>query len=147
MILAISSLILTDCKRGSDMGVEVSTYIDIAYKDHLGNDLLSSSSPSYFSANAIQVYTMINGTKTAVHHANYDYPQNFLIYKNDSLKSYFIRIFLENNETLLQLNPTITDTLTYTVDNSNGNSLLTKLWYNGSLKWAGGTAQEIVIMK
>jgi len=125
----------------------VTTSIDIAYNDSFGNDLLNESTQNYFSKNNIHVYTIINGVKTDVYNNMMDYPRDFLIYKNIELNNYFIRFFLESDTVLVQLNQNTTDTIISTVDKSNGNEILRKLWYNGSLKWEFGVAPVITILK
>jgi hypothetical protein len=140
-------LCLVNCKRESAKSTIVSTSIDIAYKDAFGNDLLNVSNQNYFSKDNIHVYTIINGVKTDVYNNMMDYPRDFLIYKNDELNGYFIRFFLESDTVLVQLNQNTTDTIISLIDKSNGNQILRKLWYNGSLKWEFGVEQVITIVK
>ena len=140
-------LCLINCKRESGKAIVVTTSIDIAYNDSFGNDLLNESTQNYFSKNNIHVYTIINGVKTDVYNNMMDYPRDFLIYKNIELNNYFIRFFLESDTVLVQLNQNTTDTIISTVDKSNGNEILRKLWYNGSLKWEFGVAPVITILK
>jgi hypothetical protein len=140
-------LCLINCKRESDNSTIVSTHIDIAYKDAFGNDLLNESNQNYYSKDNIHVYTIINGVKTDVYNNMMAYPRDFMIYKNDELNSYFIRFFLESDTVLVKLNQNTTDTIISTIDTSNGNQILRKLWYNGSLKWEFGVEQVITIVK
>lgn len=140
-------LCLVNCKKESPKSTIVSTSIDIAYKDAFGNDLLNETNQNYFSKDNIHVYTIINGVKTDVYNNMMAYPQGFRIYKNEELNSYFISVFLESDTVLVQLNQNTTDTIISLIDKSNGNQILRKLWYNGSLKWEFGVAQVITIVK
>jgi hypothetical protein len=144
-ILTICLLFLTSCRR--DASVEVSTEMDISYKDITGKDLLNPSTQNYYSSDNIRVFSLSNGVKKEFYNPMMDYPNDFLIYNNDSLNLFFIRVFLESDTVLLQLNQSTTDTLISITDRSHGNEILRKFWYNGILKWEFGTAQVITVLK
>ncbi len=147
-LMAIISMSLSNCKKDPSKGADVSTLMDIAFKSSGGSDLLNPSTPNYFSPSSIHVYVVVKGIKKEVYNPMMDYPQNFLIYKVDSLNLYRIRVFFETDTTLLQLNSSITDTLVCTFDRSNGNWRIRKFWYNGVLKWDNVLyPQEITIIK
>lgn len=130
---------LINCNKDSNNNsIVVSTYIDIAYNNYAGNDLLDTSTLNHFIASNIKVFTINNEKKTEINNINMSYPHDFFIYKNDSLKENLLRLFFENDTTLLQLSQNSMDTITVTIDKSNGNTLLNKVWYNGVLKWDGG---------
>jgi hypothetical protein len=140
---AIILLCLISCKSDSSNAVVVEKFIDIAFKSKSGNDLLNSETQDYFSPANIHIFLLNNTIKTEVNNPRMQYPNDFMIYKNDSLNLYFIRVFIENDSILLQLNQTITDTITTSFDKN----VLIKLWYNGNLKWESGSIQRIVINK
>jgi len=143
--IAFMLVFINGCKK--DGTVYVAQYLDIAYNDNLGNDLLDPSNSNGFSSENIQLYTLVNNVKTEVYHPNLTYAHSFMIYKNDSLKLYFLRVFLEDNTTFLQLNQNITDTITCTIDKSNGNSIIRKVWYNGDIKWEFGKVAPCITIK
>ena len=145
LIVVIFSL-LGNCKKGPSKSAYDSMHVDIAYKDKLGNDLLDPTRQNHFSSDSIHVFNVVNGIKKEVYYPNYDAPHNFVIYKNDSLKSYYLKLFLETDITLLVLNKTITDTVTCTSEKSNGNWILIKAWYNGVFECDGGY-QTFTIIK
>lgn len=144
--LIIIPLFISNCKKGPGKSAFVSMHVDIAYKDKLGNDLLDPTRQNHFSSDSIHVFNVVNGIKKEVYYPNYDAPHNFVIYKNDSLKSYYLKLFLETDTTLLVLNKTITDTVTCTSEKSNGNWILIKAWYNGVFECDGGY-QTFTIIK
>lgn len=145
--LGVVILFCGSCKKDAKQTI-VETHLDIAYSDDLGNDLLDTSNSNSFSSDNIRLYTFVNNVKTEVYHPNLTYPHNFMIYKDDSLNQYFLRVFLDQETTLLQLSPNITDTITCTIDNSNGNSIIRKAWYNDDLKWEfGKTGPSFTIVK
>lgn len=133
IFITIIPLLLNNCNK-EPSPTPGSTYLDIAYVNKLNKDLLDSTTQNYFSASGIMVYDVVNGVKKEVNYGNLTYPHNFFIYKNDSLKEFFLRVFLETDTTFLQLNQSITDTITSIINNR----VLTKAWYNGVLKWDGG---------
>ncbi len=146
LILLISSFILSNC-RDKSKDVIVSAEMDINYRNSKGEDLLDTSVYGHFLVNDIHVYNVVNGLKKEVDYPNFTYPHNFFIYKNDSSSEFFLRVFIETDTTLLQLNQSITDSIVCVIDKSNGNEILRKLWYNKVLKWEFGAAQLITIVK
>jgi hypothetical protein len=146
LILLISSFILSNCKEKSKDTI-VSTEMDINYKNIKGEDLLDTSVNGHFLINDIHVYNVVNGIKKEVDYPNFTYPHNFFIYKNESSNEYLLRVFIETDTTLLQLNQGITDSIICVIDKSNGNEILRKLWYNNVLKWEFGAAPLITIVK
>jgi len=146
--MVIITLFLSNCTKEPNNAAIVGTFIDIGFKDKLNNDLLDPSTPNHYLSDSIRLYSIKNGIKTEVFHANYDDPRNFNIYKNDSLKMYRIMVYFDTDTTLLKLNSRITDTISCITERANGNWLLKKLWYNGVLKWDDiMLPQEIIITK
>jgi hypothetical protein len=142
ILIAVIFSLLGNCKKDPSKSAVVSMHVDIAYNDKLGNDLLDPTRQNHFSSDSIHVFNVVNGIKKEVYYPNYDAPHNFVIYKNDSLKSYYLKLFLETDTTLLVLNKTITDTVTCTSENW----ILIKAWYNGVFECDGGY-QTFTIIK
>ena len=127
----------------------VNINIDIAYKDKAGNDLLDSGNTVHFSTKDITVYNIEKGEKIKVNKPKMDYPNNHFIYQDDATSTNFLRVFLEAEEVLIQLNATTTDTIKCEIKKTKGNTHLTKVWYNGKLVWEFGkdVSQVITITK
>ena len=133
ILIAFTALIilsLGSCERISPIE---NAMMEIAYKDKSGNDLLYSSTQNNYSESSIHLFNVVNGVKKEVN-TPYDIPHNFVIFKNEPLNQNFLRIFLETDTTLLQLDQNTVDTLTCVIDRSRGHELK-KFWYNGILKW------------
>lgn len=144
----IIPLIITNCKKEPSKSVVVTMHVDIAYQNKSGNDLLDSTIQNAFLTKNIHVYNVTKGIKKEVYYPTADYPHNFEIYKQDNLTPFYLRLFLETDTTLLELNQSITDTITCISERSNGNFLLKKLWYNGVMKWGNDPVpQEFTIIK
>ncbi len=147
LIVVILSF-LGSCKKEPYKNAINSMNVDIAYKDNSENDLLDPATPNYFSPDNIHVYNVVNGVKKEVYHPNYDFPNNFIIYRNDDLSSYYLRLFIEADTILLQLNTAVVDTVTSVSEESNGNWHLKKVWYNGVLEWDDiAVPQEFTIVE
>jgi hypothetical protein len=139
-------LFLTDCKK-IDNSFSDSSFINIAYMDKLGNDLLDTTRQNYFSHGSIHVYNVVKGIKKEVYNPMADYPHNFLIYDNQDLKSFYLRLFLETDTTFLELNKTTIDTITTVIYKTTNLRYIDKLWYNGDLKWQSGGLPNCSIVK
>jgi|GEM_PF-1216035 len=149
----------------------VNINIDIAYKDKDNVDLLDSNNITkectlsldkdgneiktpnikrdVFLAKDITIFNIINGEKIKVNKPGRDYPNNHFIYKDEATGTYYLRIFLEAEVVLLQLNATTTDTIKCSIKKSKGNTHIDKVWYNGKLVWKFGknTSQIITVVK
>ena len=133
-ILLSAILLINACGKDTGKGVLDESYMEISYQDLAGKDLLDSNTAGYYNVGNFHVFKMVNGVKTEVAHYMADYPHDFLIFKEETLNKYYIRVFLDN-PTYLQLNQNTEDTLTCDIEKSNGNTLLKKFWYNGKLYW------------
>jgi len=129
--------------------VYVNINIDIAYKDKAGNDLLDSSNKVHFSTKDITIYNIEKGEKVKVNKPKMDYPNNHFMYRDDATGENHLRVFLEAETVLIQLNTTITDTIKCEVKKTKGNTHLVKVWYNGKPVWEFGkdVSQVITITK
>lgn len=151
--LVIISLLFNNCKKennnsATNVSFDLSIYVDIAYRDSLGQDLLNSSTKNYFSSDGIFVFDVTNGIKTEENHSNYTYPRNFFIYRDDTLSGYFLRVFCETDTTLLQLNSKIVDTIVCTFYKPSDAVIITKVCYNGVLEWNNlNIARSFTIVK
>jgi hypothetical protein len=152
-LLFLSFLIIGKIPAQTTMKTKPTAYvninIDIAYKDKAGNDLLDSSNDVHFSAKDITLYNMEKGEKVKVNKPRMDYPNNHFIYRDDATNTNHLRIFLETETVLVQLNATITDTIKSEIKKTKGNTHLVKVWYNGKLVWELGkdVSQVITIIK
>ena len=123
--------------------------IDLVYKDKDGNDLLDSNNTVHFSTKDITVYNIEKGEKVKVNKPKMDYPNNHFMYRDDATSTNHLRVFLEAETVLLQLNATTTDKIKSEIKKTKGNTHLVKVWYNGKLVWEFGkdTSQVITIIK
>jgi len=117
-------------------------YIDIAYKDSMGNDLLDATTLNHYSD--IIVTAINKGNRINLYN-----PSEFFIYEDDSLKenllrlSFLIRTYNYIDTIIIQLNENTIDTVTS--DNQNGR--MRNVWYNGVLKWKFEDGWQIITIK
>jgi len=136
MLFIFAIFLASNCKKENDEKAGFpSSSIDIAYSDALHHDLLNDNNPEHFDNKIIKVFNLINHEAKEVFYPNLDNPRNFYIYRDESVDKYFLRLFVETDTTLLQLTPSLTDTIIGSRENSNKNLIFTKLWYNGILVW------------
>jgi hypothetical protein len=145
--LLIPFLIAGSCKLESPNQVVIDNKVDIYYINSLHEDLLDTAVSGSFTPDSIHLYNVVSGVKMEVNNRA-DYPHNFFVYNNEEFKKYVLRVFLEVDTTLLELNRNITDTITCVFDRSENNFIIRKVWYNGNVKWDDyATSREFTIMK
>ena len=147
-LIAIT-IFLFSCQKEPVNTTIVSMKVDIAYQDVSGTDLLNPASPNHFSADSIHVYNVVDGVKEERYYSNLDNPTLWDITKPDSSNNYYLRVDVETDTTIIALNKTISpDTLSCSIDRDHGNFIITKVWYNGDLKWSDNmTPREFVITR
>jgi hypothetical protein len=123
----------------------VNVNIDIVYKDKEGNDLLDTANATHYDDKDITLYYEENGKKVKIDKPRMDYPNDRFIYKDEETKVYHLRIFLEKEVVLVQLNATTTDTIKCIIKKEKGSTRITKVWYNGKLEWEHGKEKPQVI--
>lgn len=127
----------------------VNVNIDISYKDKVGNDLLDSANATHYSAKDITLYYLEKGEKVKINKPKMDYPNNHFMFKDNAVGTNLLRVFLEREIVLIQLNATTIDTIKCTIKKEKGSTQIEKVWYNGVLKWekAKDKSQVITITK
>ncbi|MDP4290532.1 MAG: hypothetical protein Q8908_05575 [Bacteroidota bacterium] len=147
IVLISATLLNSSCIKDNGKSLTDSTYMEISYQDKSGNDLLNSQTQGYFDASNIHVFKMVDGIKKEVNRPMADYPHDFLIFKDETINRYYIRVFLDN-PTYLQLSQNTMDTLTCEIYKSHGNRGIKNFYYNGKLYWDDvSKPQRITIIK
>src|ERR1700757_3025938 len=124
-LLFLSFLIVGKIHAQKPMKTKQNAYvninIDIAYKDKAGNDLLDSSNKTHFSTKDITIYNIEKGEKVKVNKPKMDYPNNHFMYRDNATSTNLLRVFIEAEEVLVQLNATTTDTIKCAIKKTKGN--------------------------
>ncbi|HEX7412538.1 MAG TPA: hypothetical protein VF411_00740 [Bacteroidia bacterium] len=127
----------------------VNVNMDFVFKDKDGRDLLDSANGNHYSAKDITLYYLEKGKMVKIDKPRMDYPNNQFIYRDTESNIFHLRVFLEREIVLVQLNATIIDTIKCTIKKEKGSTQIEKVWYNGILKWELGKdkSQVITIIK
>jgi len=102
--------------------------------DNNNSDLLDSLNKTYFSEHDIKTFNIVEGKKVEIYNGS-SYPRNFFLYKNDVKRKYYMRVFIEEDSMVLQLNSQKYDTITSLIEKNSGSRRVTQIWYNGKLMW------------
>jgi hypothetical protein len=147
LLLMIVFLIAGSCKLDMPDPVVIDNQVDIYYINSGQEDLLDTAVNGSFTAGSIHLYNVVRGVKKEVNN-RVDYPHNFFIYKNEELQKYGLRVFLEVDTTLLELNQNITDTIACVFERSQNKLIIRKVRYNGNVVWDNyAVSREFTIMK
>lgn len=144
----ISVFFTVACKKNEHIqSVVLETAIDISISNAEGMDLLNPQTSGYIKAEDVNIYILKNGIKEKVFKATADFPENFYIFKVEQeinyLKNgtYYLRLFLSETTNAGNISTTYldikghTDTITAYVENKPGSTVVTKVWFNGDLKY------------
>ncbi|GAB3017305.1 hypothetical protein GCM10027051_22590 [Niabella terrae] len=110
-------------------------------------DLLNPQNQNAYDTSAIKTYYSKNGTFYEVFEGNLDRPRMFSIYKHpDGRYRIGIGLNIEKTEeypiTLIKWSDTDTDTLKGAFYRTPSSILVTKVWFNGELKWEHDSYKE-----
>lgn len=122
--------------------VIIARQIEFHVLDNQGNDLLNPQIQSNFNnIDKIKLYHIINGEAVLFDRPNLDFPKGYLIYKRENEDIYRINLTVNPNgnttTTLVEWNSNDTDTIKCDLNNYDYNSVISKVWYNGVLKYDG----------
>lgn len=144
-------LLLFSCSRKKICCTVVSTEIDMSVNDSTGNDLLDPSFPGSYKEDSIRLYYLVNGKRVEVYDPNMDSPRNFFIYHDTP--GYVIRVFPNDDKsseypvTYIDWNQHDEDTIRCELTRTSGTTVVTKVWFDGQLKWQAGTRRYFSIIK
>jgi hypothetical protein len=115
-------------------------FMQFAYEDKSGNDLLDSTFQNHYVAKNICVYNLIDGIKEKL-------PINEpRIVKNSERNMFSLNVWLSDT-TLIELDTNTVDTIVSKTENTSEYRRLSKVWYNAVLKWERNAYPFIIIEK
>ena len=128
----------------------IDTGISIQYFDLQGQDLLESG---VYSESNIEIYHKIDGEWVRYYEGNLDSPKGISVVEHEA--GYYLTLFpsstldSENvSETKIEFSETDFDIVKAEIDRSNGNEVVTKVWYNDQLRWeAYDTERKFTVIK
>ena len=146
LCLFATILIAGSCKLDSQAPLIVDNKLDIYYENGPHQDLLDTAHAGSFSEDSIRLYNVKNGVPTEVVNGN-PFPHNFHLYKNVESQKYALSVFLETDTTYIRLKYNRLDTIACKFNGFDNQFFISKVWYNGILKWNDYSAsREITVV-
>jgi hypothetical protein len=146
VFLLATTLISGSCKLDSQAPLVVDNKLDIYYENGPHQDLLDSTKSGSFREDSIHLYIVKDGVPTEVLNGD-PFPHNFHLYKNEESQKYALSVFLETDTTYIRLNSQILDTITCKFNSYDNQFFVSKVWYNGILKWNDyASTREITVL-
>jgi|SRR5699024_5162449 len=157
-ILLIVGFLMASCSSpNAATGPNVVVYIK--YINKKGENLLNPDRTHAITEKNTNLYYLINGKKVKVYEGNLDNPKHFFIkydstdyYKDPSMWGYLMRVFPNTPDgqdtatTYIVYKDYPTDTLKVQYKRNNGIDVyVTKVWYNGELRWEAGHHRRRVL--
>jgi hypothetical protein len=129
----------------SNVGIPVSTEIEISLVNKVGADLLSSIEQNSYNPSEFKIYYERDGKWIEFFNQDLDYPRNFLITKKNGKN--LMRVFLEE-KTVIDWGRNEFDTLTSSFHKlGNGGVVLKNVWYKGELVYDNLTATDLAFLQ
>lgn len=147
VLVLVLGMVILSCSNDNDIplvGVVVDTGVNIKYLDENGNNLLNGE----IDESNINIYHKINNEWVGYYESNLDYPKGIVVRERDNEKYLvlFVSIIVDENsisETKIEYsNRNEGDIIKTLIDNSNGNRIVRKVWYNSILKWEWDPSEE-----
>ncbi len=132
--LLATTLIAGSCKLDSQDPWVIDNKLDIYYENGPHQDLLDTANTGSFSVDSIHLYNVENGVPKEVNNRD-PFPHNFVLHKNEESQKYVLSVLLETDTTYIRLNYLRLDTITCKFNLFDNNYFISKVWYNGTLKW------------
>ncbi len=137
LILGVCMISCSDDEENCCTNVDIA--ISIKYLNENGDNLLEFENGGMNFAD-INVYQKVNNEWVRYSEGGSDYPKGIQIIEREDGK--YLRItpstVIDNgnySETKLEFSESDSDIIKTKIDKSNGNTVVTKVWYNEQLKW------------
>lgn len=141
LFILTSAVLFVACNSTTPDHTVKSTNIDFSFVNEDGEDLLNPSHPHAITEQNTDLYYLINGEKEKVFDKNLDYPKHFFIPDEKLSDKYFMRVFpniVKGQKTAIsyiQFSDTTMDTIKVEYTDEPGLTVVTKVWYNGALRF------------
>lgn len=132
------------CSKNKQTAID--NYVDIQFKDATGNDLLNPQTGFYKTSDISIYYVDKNNDPILFNKPNLAASHGYTLYKDDIFaKSYLLRVYpsdlildldgVKKSKTILKIGNNISDTVICEYSIEPNYLAITKLWYNGQLKY------------
>lgn len=138
ILLLIIGISLAACSDDDDCCVNIDVGISVKYLNEEGDNLFEIENG--YNESDVTIYHKINGEWNEYYEGNLDYPKGITLIDREDGK--YLMIFSStrlvdnnNSETKIEFSNTDFDIIKTEIDNSNSNTIVTKVWYNDVLEW------------
>lgn len=136
--LLLIGILITACSDEKDCCTNIDTGISIKYLNENGDNLFEISNG--ITESEITIYHKINDEWKLYYKGNLDYPKGIRTVESED--GTYLVIFpsttlVENNysETKIEFSDSDSDIIKTEIEKNNSNEIVTKVWYDGELKW------------
>lgn len=134
-------LIISCSKEDQPQFATVSQMTFITLLDKQGNNLLNPSQEGYYDPQNIKIFYERNGRLEEFYQDHLDMPRNFRIDPPEFERDYIMALVLDSKKTVIRWNDNESDTIRAEfMDGGIPNAIVTKVYFNGELKWDGFTS-------
>lgn len=147
LLITLVSLVGCSSDEGENCCTIIDTGVSIKYLTEEGENLLEIEEG--FTISDITVYHRINKQWVKYFEGNLDHPKGLRIEDREDGK--YLKVFVSSttddqgySQTKLEFSDSDFDVIQAAVDKAHNNTILTKVWYNGELKWEGNQSDRII---
>jgi len=137
ILFLIIGISLAACSNEDDCCINIDVGISVKYLNEEGDNLFEIENG--YNESDVTIYHKINGEWNEYYEANLDYPKGITLIDREDGKYLMIfpntRLVDNNSETKIEFSNTDFDIIKTEIDNSNSNTIVTKVWYNDVLEW------------
>ncbi len=147
-LLLFSLVTLTGCSsdEAENCCVVIDTGVSIKYLTKEGDNFLEME--DRYTLSDITVYHKVDNQWVKYFEGNLNEPKGLRIEEREDGK--YLKVFVSTttdaegySETKLEFSETDADVIRAVVDKAHHNTIVTKVWYNGQLKWEGNQSDRI----
>lgn len=134
-------LIISCATEESPQFATISQMTFITLLDEQGNNLLDPSQEGYYDPKNIKIFYERNGKLEEFYENHLDMPRNFRIDPPEFERDYIMALVLDSKKTVIKWNDNERDSIQAEfMDGGIPNAIVTKVYFNGELKWDGFTS-------
>ena len=146
ILLVIIGLSIFACADDNECCINVDIGIDIKYLNAEGDNLFEIDNG--YNETSITIYHKINGEWNKYYKSNLDSPKGIKVVKGENGKVLNISpsTTLDANnlsETKIEFSDSDFDIIKTEIDKNSSNTIVTKVWYNGNLKWEVNNSERM----
>ena len=147
ILLLIAVTLIASCSTDENCCINIDTGVSIKYLNEEGENLFEVDGGLNIAD--INIYHKKNNEWVKYFEGNLNYPKGLQTVERED-ETYLVifpsTTIVENgySETKIEFSESDSDILKTEVNKNNSNQIVTKVWYNGELKWEGNQSERII---